>query len=507
MTSSEVSESNSEHKQLRRFFIHAWCSLLFLLICRLIANLVIPLNDTTEARYSEIARKMMETENWVTLFHDYNVPFWAKPPLSTWLSALSMKWFGVNAFAARFPSLFLSIAVLGLVGHWAKKQGTALTGMMAVVILAGTFYFFLDAGAVMTEPALIFCSTLSLIGFWLALTEDSVLWSYLFFVGLGLGLLAKGPIAIVLVGLPLFFWVLWQKAWRVLWQKLPWIKGTLLMFLIALPWYLLAEHRTPGFLNYFILGEHVQRFLTPGWSGDKYGMAHHAPKGMIWPYALIGLMPWTVIIGVWLVKYRNKVSQFKDNQGWMSYLVLCTVLPLLFFTFAGNIIYTYVFPVVPMFALLVTELWKRVGYSVQQSMWIPYTAALVGVFSLVVVSIFLINPNNVGRTQKPVIQAWQHHHPNTQSDLLYWGSNSEFSAQFYSQGKAKYLANLQELCQALRRGNEFYLVSREDALATLPQQLVTQLKVEDVLQMRQHKIFLMHYIPLKQIDLSYCKVN
>ncbi len=65
----------------------------------------IPLNDVSEARYAEIARKMLETGNWVTPQHDYGVPFWAKPPLSTWLSAFSMKLFGVNEFAARLPGL------------------------------------------------------------------------------------------------------------------------------------------------------------------------------------------------------------------------------------------------------------------------------------------------------------------------------------------------------------------------------------------------------------------
>lgn len=92
-----------------------------LLLCRLIANYFIPLNDSTEARYGEIARKMLETGNWVTPLHDYGVPFWAKPPLSTWLSAFSMKLFGVNEFAARLPELLLSIGVLWLIWMWPKN--------------------------------------------------------------------------------------------------------------------------------------------------------------------------------------------------------------------------------------------------------------------------------------------------------------------------------------------------------------------------------------------------
>src|SRR4051812_29206889 len=89
----------------------AWGSLLFMLLVRIVASVVVPLTDTTEARYGEIARKMLETGDWITPQHDYGVPFWAKPPLSTWLSAGSMKLFGVNEFAARLPSLLLGIAM------------------------------------------------------------------------------------------------------------------------------------------------------------------------------------------------------------------------------------------------------------------------------------------------------------------------------------------------------------------------------------------------------------
>ena len=68
-----------------------------------------PLTDPTEARYAEIARKMLETGQWVMPQFDYGVPFWGKPPLSTWLSAASMGAFGVNEFAARLPSLLLML--------------------------------------------------------------------------------------------------------------------------------------------------------------------------------------------------------------------------------------------------------------------------------------------------------------------------------------------------------------------------------------------------------------
>ena len=97
-------------------------TMLWLMVLRLIAMWFIPLNETTEARYGEIARKMVETGDWITLYHDYGVPFWAKPPLSTWSSAFFMELFGVNGFWARFPSLLFAIGTVLLTGFLVKKR-------------------------------------------------------------------------------------------------------------------------------------------------------------------------------------------------------------------------------------------------------------------------------------------------------------------------------------------------------------------------------------------------
>lgn len=100
--------------------------------------------------------------------------------------------------------------------------------------------------------------------------------------GLGLGLLAKGPLILVLMGTPAFVWVVLYKEWgRVL--ILPWIGGLVLMLGISLPWYIAAEmKKTPGFMQYFFVGEHWSRYVVSNWAGDLYGSAHAKPYGTIW---------------------------------------------------------------------------------------------------------------------------------------------------------------------------------------------------------------------------------
>lgn len=449
----------------QRFATYA---LFALLLIRLLAMWAIPLTDTTEARYAEIARKMLETGNWVTLWHDYGIPFWAKPPLSTWTSAASMGLFGVNPLAARLPALLLSLAVLWLVADAARQRLGRDAALASVLILAGSLLFFGAAGTVMTDPALMFCVALAQLAFWHAMQGRGRRWNYLFFVGLGLGLLAKGPLAIVLVGMPIFCWVLLRNEWKALWQRLPWISGSLLMLAIALPWYLLAEYRTPGFLNYFIMGEHVSRFLDPGWKGDKYGYAHATPRGMIWLYWLGAIFPWSLAMLVWLAGHgKQAIGLSKDGDGWRLYVLLWSLMTLLFFTISGNIIFPYPLPMLPGCALLFATLWQA-GRQPGQGSSLPWLALVSGLLLLIAVGLQWSQGQRYFRTQQQVIAAWQQQHPAAGSKLIYWDSRREFSAEFYSEGKVLTTNQPAQLLQLLADPHQRFIVTEQRDLPSLP---------------------------------------
>ena len=132
---------------------------ILLLAFRLFLNGIVPLMDKTEARYAEIARLMVETNNWIVLQIDYGIPFWAKPPLSTWLSAISFKFFGINEFSARLPYFLLSVLIALMTGKYAKRQN--LSFWLPALVLFTIPQFFLHAGVVSTDTALTFSITLS----------------------------------------------------------------------------------------------------------------------------------------------------------------------------------------------------------------------------------------------------------------------------------------------------------------------------------------------------------
>jgi len=458
-------------------------SLVFFLLARLVCMFAVPLTDTTEARYAEIARKMLETGDWITPQHDYGVPFWAKPPLSTWLSALSMKVFGVNEFGARLPSLLLAAAMLALVWQWTAARRGRDFALLSCVLLGSSVLFFAAAGAVMTDSSLAFCTTLAMIAFWQALHAGAGsgaqrLWGWLFFVALGFGLLAKGPLVGVITFLPIVPWVLMRGNARAVWRALPWIGGSLLMLAIALPWYLMAEHKTPGFLEYFIIGEHFKRFLHPGWEGDRYGHAHAEPLGMIWVFWLASAFPWSfLLLGFVARRWRQCRALARDDDGWFSYLLLWSVMPMIFFTAAHNIIWPYPFPALPAFAILAVELCRRArgSFDIGAGRVAAALALSVPVGFLLLALAYDLDLNHmVKSSEKNVVEIWKHERASTDSRLLYF-KRREYSSEFYSAGRSRVVDSIDALA-AQPQDQEIFLVIRPRDLQTLPPELRARYK-------------------------------
>ena len=468
-------------------------------IVRVLSLPLYPLGDTTEARYGEVARLMLASGDWITPANDPGVPFWAKPPLSFWLQAATMAIFGVNEFGARISSALLAAvvgALLFILARRAQPNRPPEEAWLALLILATAPLFFLVAGAVMTDMALLATMTLSMVGFWLAWTEQSRAWGYVFFAGLGLALLAKGPVGVVLAGGSLgLYWLVAPDRignLRRLWRCLPWLGGTLLLLAIAVPWYALAEHKTPGFLDYFIVGEHFRRFTVPGWQGDMYGNAHVEPRGEIWLFFVYAIVPWLPLaawaeIDRWRarraaptrdantadgdqVAARSAISPSapaglaivaRDNevQDLDRYLLAWTLATPIFFTFAGNTIWSYVLPSMPACALLLARR-LRPGTTLARSGAFITAALTITLFTAFFLFWLPRGEVQVARSTKAMVAAKNAAAADRAAPLYVLGQ-LQHSTKFYSRATARHLKDA-DLPAVLAQAGELFVAMPAD---------------------------------------------
>ena len=432
-----------------------------------------PLMDSTESRYAEIARKMLETGNWLTPQFDYGVPFWGKPPLSTWLAAASMAGFGVNEFAARLPSFALLVICGALVGALAAMRGGRDQAVWTLALFSTTGLVFIAAGAVMTDPALVVGTTLSMAGFRVALEGPDryrLPASIAFFAGLAIGLLAKGPVAMVLTFVPIAIWTVATRQWRAAWQRLPWIRGIAFAAVLVVPWYWAAERATPGFLDYFLVGEHWKRFVEPGWAGDLYGAAHARPRGLIWAYWFVSALPWSGVAIAGVVRAattrRDAARAFFADRS-RVYLLAWAVTPMLFFTASGNILATYVLPGLPALALLIGDLWHPEAVDAGPLRPAARAVLVAGVLIVVVfvAGIAALQPRfaNV-LSHKGLVERYEALRAGGDGRLIYVGQRPA-SAEFYARGRAMRVDSVAALSPYLDDGVVDFVVLRANDLA------------------------------------------
>jgi len=400
---------------------------------RLVTLPLAPLADQTEARYAEIARLMLTLGDWVTPHISPDQPFWGKPPLATWAHAAAMSLFGISAGAARLGSLAWALAGLGAFA-WLLR-GTAQRPVMLVAWWL-TPLAFISAGAVMTDATLAACVLAVQAAWWQAVQAVDAPGrrraGRLMAVALALALLCKGPAAGVLALLPVALHAAWRRHGGVLATLLrdPLAWGLLLV--LALPWYVWAEWRSPGFLQYFLLGEHVMRFIQPGWQGDRYGFAHAQPLGAIVVFVLVASAPLSLAALLrWVWRRGGVVADVRTVlPGDLLALAVCIVAgPLLLFGAARNIIWTYAGTALPGVVMLgcaafgTATLARPRALGVAAVLVVLYAAA----FGWVVPRLA------EGYSDRGLVAAWQAACPDGGCPLAYAGRPT-YSAQFYTQG-------------------------------------------------------------------------
>lgn len=295
----------------------------------------IPLLDPDEPVYAETPKEMLQFNDFISprIYGDY---WYDKPPLYYWLVVLSFKLFGVNEFAARFPSALLSILCALTVYCSGKQLFNERVGILgSLVLITSIEYIYLGKAAV-TDMTLTFFLTTCLLSF----IQKRY---YLFYICAGLATLTKGPIGLLFPGGIVFFYFLLTKKFAEI-KKMHLLTGIILTALSGLPWYFMMYNIHGHTFTETFLGFHnITRFTSP----------EHPELG-VWyyfiPVLMIGFFPWTALLiqAVW-----NSLINSREKTKILLFLNIWVIFIFLFFTISRTKLVSYILPLYPPLAIIV----------------------------------------------------------------------------------------------------------------------------------------------------------
>ena len=344
----------------------------------------LPLVGPDEPRYAEVGREMFASGDWITPRLAGHLWF-EKPVLLYWGQALSYHIFGVNEWAARFPSALGATLTVLFLAHAVRRLSSALWGFLAGATLATCAIWFALARAASTDMVLATSIAIAVLAGYLAFNstgQTRALYWLLFSFALGASMLAKGLIGILLIcGILGIHRVLMG---RPILSSLRRNAGLVALgfgvFAVTTAvwygpvWLLNGEI----FWTEFFVRHHFQRFTS-----NEF---HHQQPAYFYLFiAVVGVVPWTFFLPAALARLP-KLRARDDARGALLLLAwMWAALPIAFFSLSGSKLPAYVLPSFPALAILIgaeleqiwsgrADRWSRFGLGAT-----AIVAALVGI--------------------------------------------------------------------------------------------------------------------------------
>src|SRR5438552_3982393 len=300
---------------------------------------------------------------------DYVVPYFNnhfrldKPPLTYWAQVASYRLFGENDFAARFPSAIAAALAALSIFAWGTRVGGNSVGWWAAIIFTLSLQTFLHGKAAVADMWLVLFVTLA---HWAGnellrdrlsppadetsnIKHQTSRWWWMFYVSLGFGFLAKGPIGwipLATVAATKFFLLGGQLA-----ARFKFARGLLLMLGIVAPWGVPALIQTHGQFFAVGIGRHVigRSFTTmEGHGANSFGV-YLVLLPFYFGTIFVSFFPWSIKLP-WLTR---KLSQDRDKID--NYLITGVAIIFIIFTLIKTKLPHYTLPAFPLLALLLAR--------------------------------------------------------------------------------------------------------------------------------------------------------
>ncbi|MGO9453745.1 MAG: phospholipid carrier-dependent glycosyltransferase [Candidatus Binataceae bacterium] len=303
--------------------------------------------EPDEGRYAEIAREMVISGDYVTP-RDNMVRYFEKPPLVYWAESAAIHLFGATEFAVRLPAALFTageVAATCAIGEAMFGAAAGLTGALALALCPLVFAF---ARFATLDPALAFFLTMAVGAFYFAAapgdfrSRESRRWMIVASAMLALGTLAKGPVALILGGGIALAWILVERRGREI-ARMPILQCIGVYAIIVVPWFVAAGIRNPGFLRFFFVHEHLQRFV----SSQEHGWG---PYFFI-PIVLGGTWPWLFFVPSGVAIAREARDSAKTRSA-LRLLGIWFALIFIFFSIPRSKLGSYILPAIPPIAIV-----------------------------------------------------------------------------------------------------------------------------------------------------------
>lgn len=347
-------------------------ALLALLVCAYLPQLgALTGAARPEERFNmSVSAEMHRLGEWATPTLD-GAPWFYKPPLLYWLERVAYVVGGPSAFTARLPAALAAIALALLTGLIASRLGA--NRALATLLTGGSVGLFLNGRMAITDSllALGLAGTFALI--WEAHQRDDSRWLIAAGAPLGVALLAKGPVAGVIVLLFAGLFTLLRTPRPrpdPLLRPYAIVLAALVALAVAAPWYgLMYARHGQRFIDFFFVQMNVDRFRTP-WRVESLAV--------LWGGLLLTVTPWLplAVAGVAHARKHWREPRFLFALSW-AFAVMVT------FSIPAQKFVHYSLPAAPAFALLIAMLPERQSQRVADAVMagIFGVAALIGVLA------------------------------------------------------------------------------------------------------------------------------
>ncbi len=351
----------------RKTDIAAFATAGVVILVSLFANLgAVGLLGPDEPRYAWIARAMAETGDWVTP-RLWGAPWFEKPVLYYWAAAIGFRMHLPPEWAARLPSAIAALVAAKAIAWFARRHYAAAEDSIASPTLLAPVIFATSVAAIAfaraATPDMLFSAAITLAMVFAAnllrqsgalripdhprteIHNSNLPMLLLWGASLGLGVLAKGPAAVILAGGAVGIWAIATSNWRAA-IRLAHPVAIAAFSVVALPWYALCARRNPDFLHVFIFQHNFERYLTPLFQ-------HQQPFWFFGPITILALLPWSALL-IAAVTEALRLWREKSWKNSPGFFVACwAVFPIVFFSFSQSKLPSYILPAVPALALVI----------------------------------------------------------------------------------------------------------------------------------------------------------